>query len=398
MTVIDGPAGQAARYAFAATPSADSSDVLVVLSLRGGFDGLNAVVPIGDPGYLAARPSIGVPAGALIPAGGIFGLHPALQPLKKFWDAGTFGAVHAVGQPSPSRSHFQAMEDLERAAPGSSLRSGWLDRTIGVRPSGSVFQAAQVGSAEVTEALSGPNPELSLRSIDSFDIAGAWDAEQRALWTTALRAMHAGAHPSVAAPAAEALDAVATTSRISAQKYTPANGADYPANSPLGSALHDVARLIKEKVGLQVACVDQGDWDMHVDAGTVGSGWMHDHLTDLAQSLAAFATDLGSLMDGVTVVTLSEFGRRLAENGSGGADHGHGNAVLLLGGGIVGGTVHGAWPGLADAALVDGDLAGTTDYRLLLGEILQKRCGMGSLSTVFPGLTGSPIGIVRAGG
>jgi uncharacterized protein (DUF1501 family) len=369
--------------------------VLVVLSLRGGFDGLNAIVPIGDPGYGKARPGIGIKAGALLPADGIFGLHPALKPLKAFWDAGTFGAVHAVGQPSPSRSHFSAMEELERAAPGSSLRSGWLDRTIGLRPGGSPFQATQVGSTQVTSALGGQNPELSMRTIESFDLGGAWDGTQRRLWKQALTAMHAGAPAAVAGPAAVALAAASTTASIAAKTYVPANGARYPKGSDLGTALHDVARLIKQKVGLQVACVDQGDWDMHAGMGTADAGWMHDHLDELARSLAAFATDLGPLMDGVTVVTLSEFGRRVAENGSGGVDHGHGNAVLMLGGGIVGGKVHGRWPGLAADDLVDGDLAGTTDYRLVLGEILTQRCGVGSLSEIFPGLSGTPLGLTR---
>lgn len=394
ITVAEG-FGPTARYAFAATPAAYTGDVLVVLSLRGGFDGLNAIVPIGDPGYAAARPSIGIKEGALIPVGGIFGLHPALLPLKPFWDAGTFGAVHAVGQPSPSRSHFSAMEELERAAPGSSLRSGWLDRTIGLRPAGTVFQAAQVGSTQVAPALAGPNPELSMRTIESFDLGGAWDDTQRTRWKKALTAMHAGAPAAVAGPAAAALGATSTTASITAKADQPANGAGYPKDSTLGAALRDVARLIKQKVGLQVACVDEGDWDMHAGMGTADKGWMHDHLAELAHSMAAFATDLGSLMNGVTVVTLSEFGRRVAENGSGGVDHGHGNAVLMLGGGIDGGKVHGRWPGLDAASLADGDLAGTTDYRAVLGEILTQRCNVTSLSEVFPGFTasGTPLGV-----
>jgi uncharacterized protein (DUF1501 family) len=392
VTVAEG-FGPTARYAFADTPPAYTGDVLVVLSLRGGFDGLNAIVPIGDPGYARNRPGIGIKEAALLPADGIFGLHPALKPLQKFWDAGTFGAVHAVGQPSPSRSHFSAMEELERAAPGSSLRSGWLDRTIGLRPAGTVFQAAQIGSTQVAPALAGPNPELSMRTIESFDLGGAWDATQRKLWKQALTSMHAGAPAAVAGPAAAALGATSTTSSMA--EYTPSNGAQYPVDSDLGTALRDVARLIKQKVGLQVACVDEGDWDMHAGMGSADKGWMYDHLTELATALAAFATDLGPLMNGVTLVTLSEFGRRVAENGSGGVDHGHGNAVLMLGGGIVGGKVHGRWPGLGASDLVDGDLAGATDYRLVLGEILTRRCGVGALGDVFPGLTGAPIGITR---
>jgi uncharacterized protein (DUF1501 family) len=387
--------GLATRYAFAATPTGYTGDVLVVLSLRGGFDGLNVIVPSGDPDYLKARPGIGIPPSVLIPAGGIFGLHPALRPLKKFWDAGTFGAVHAVGQPAPTRSHFQAMAELERAAPGSSLRTGWLDRTIGARAGGTVFQATQIGSTQVSSPLTGSNRALSLQTINSFGLAGAAEATERALWTKTLRSMHGSARTAVARPALAALGAVATTSAMKAATYAPANGATYPTNSPLSSALRDVARLVKQRVGLQVACVDEGDWDMHAGMGTHDAGWLHDHLSELAHALAAFATDLGKLMNRVTVVTLSEFGRRVTENGSGGVDHGNGNAVLMLGGGIVGGRVHGAWPGLGSEDLVDGDLAGSTDYRLVLGEILTKRCGATSLAEVFPGLSGEPIGVAR---
>ncbi|GAB3242568.1 DUF1501 domain-containing protein [Kineosporia babensis] len=394
MTAVD---GFNAQFAFAAAPAAYTGDVLVVLSLRGGFDGLNAVVPIGDPGYLEARPTIGIQERSLLPAGGIFGLHPALKPLQKFWSAGTFGAVHAVGQDNPTRSHFQAMQELERAAPGSSLRTGWLDRTLGSRARGTIFQASQVGSNDVPLALAGPTPELALGSVDSFKIAGAWNTAERNRWTKALTAMNAGAPPAVGLPAKATLSATGTTAALAAKKYTPANGAVYPKDSALGKALRDVARMIKADVGLQVACVDEGDWDMHADMGAADNGWMHDHLNDLALSLAAFATDLGNRFQKVTVVTLSEFGRRVGENGSGGVDHGHGNAVLLLGGGVNGGQVHGRWPGLSEADLVDGDLAGTTDYRTILGEILQKRCGAGSLSQIFPGLPGSaPLGLVKA--
>jgi uncharacterized protein (DUF1501 family) len=394
-------AGEAAatRYAFGA--EGYTGDVLVVLSLHGGFDGLNAIVPAGDPDYLRLRPTIGIPSSSLLPLSGIFGLHPALAPLLPFWQAGTFAAVHAVGQADASRSHFQAMAELERAAPGSSLRTGWLDRTVGLRPRGTAFQAAQVGQAAVNAALAGPTPELSLRSVDGFDLSGAWDARQRTLWTRALSALHRGAPAAIAAPAAGALGAVGTTSRLKAAGYTPAEGAAYPTRkdgglTSLGGALRDVARLVKAKVGLQVACVDVGDWDMHEGMGTVDDGWLRRKLAELGQAMAAFATDLGPALDGVTLVTLSEFGRRVAENGTGGVDHGFGNAVLLLGGGVAGGQVHGRWPGLGPKDLLSGDLAGTVDYRVLLAEILTKRCGLASATAVFPGLTGTPLGVARA--
>ncbi|MFI7585741.1 DUF1501 domain-containing protein [Spongisporangium articulatum] len=400
LTVLEG-FSPAARFAFAAEPASYAGDVLVVLSLRGGFDGLNAIVPAGDPAYATARPTIGVPTSRLIGADGIFGLHPGLAPLEPFWKAGTFGAVHAVGQPNPTRSHFQAMEELERAAPGSSLRTGWLDRTVGTRADAGAFQAVQAGSSAIPASLRGPNPEMALDSVKSFAISGAWDDGERARWTTALRAMAVpGAPAPIADPARAALAAAGTTAALAAKTYQPSGEASYP-DTHLGKALRDVAQLIKAGIGLQVATVDEGDWDMHAGMGQAAKGgWMYDHLHDLAAALAAFATDLKSdskrdFFSRVTLVTLSEFGRRVGENGSGGVDHGHGNAVLLLGGGVNGGKVHGRWPGLADEDLVDGDLAGATDYRLVLGEILTARCGASSLGDVFPGLTGDALGVVR---
>jgi uncharacterized protein (DUF1501 family) len=383
------------------TAPAPAGDVLVVVSLRGGFDGLSAVVPAADPDYLRLRPTIGIAPSRLLPLDSRFGLHPALAPLLPFWRAGTFGVVHAVGQADPTRSHFEAMAELERAAPGTSLRTGWLDRTLAQLTSGSpassMFRAVQVGSGSVGGALAGPQPELALRGIDDFELAGAWDATERARWTTALTRLHAGAHPDLAAPASGVLGALATTTRLKDAGYVPANGVTYPQTG-IGAALRDVARLVTAGVGLRVACLDEGDWDMHADLGTPDAGRMATGLTQLGAALAAFATDLGpARMRRVTVVTLSEFGRRVEENGSGGVDHGHGNAVLLLGGGVVGGRVHGVWPGLAADTLVDGDLAGTTDYRQLLAEILTKRCGLVSPSSVFPGLRPKPLGIVKSG-
>jgi len=382
------------KLAYAADGTSYTGDVLVVLSLRGGFDGLSAVVPAGDPAYYAARPDVAVPANLLLARDQMFGLHPALSPLLPYWQAGTFGAVHAVGQSNPSRSHFAALEEMERAAPGSSLRTGWLDRMLGVRGAGTTFQATQLGSGMAASSFNGPAAELAMRNVDSFKFGGNSAINQRR--AAALGAAYATAASTQAAPAGAALGALATTAQLAATAYVPANGAVYP-NTKLAKALRDVARLVKAGVGLQVACIDYGDWDFHENLGgpTTG-GNFNDQLAVLAGALAAFAADLGTGMSGVTVVTLSEFGRRVTQNGSGGTDHGHGNAVLLLGGGVQGGRVHGPWPGLAGANLDQGDVRGMTDYRTVLGEVLQKRCGAGSLATVFPGFTMPySLGIVR---
>jgi uncharacterized protein (DUF1501 family) len=401
------------RMAFAASPSY-TGDVLVVLSMRGGFDGLSVVVPLGDPDYYVNRPVIGVPQSVALPTGDRFwGLHPDLAPLLPWWNAGTFGAIHAVGAPDPTRSHFAATEEMERAAPGSSLRTGWIDRTLGLRTSTTVFQGVALGDSLAPESMAGPFDELAFSSIDSFtldSVYGDTPAQIQAdgdRWAAALSALHARI-PSLRGPAQSALGAVATTRALAAAGYTPSNGAVYPhkvtggpyADSPLSAALYDVARLIRAKAGLQVVCLDYDDWDMHAGLGTVDKGRMHDRLSEWAACIAAFATDLGTAgMADVTLVTLSEFGRRVQENGDQGLDHGHGNAMLLLGGGVVGGQVHGTWPGLADANLDDGDLAGTTDYRDVLAEALTRRCRqpVGDLVDVFPNRDGfSPVGAFGA--
>ena len=206
--------------------------------------------------------------------------------------------------------------------------------------------------------------------------------------------MHVGAPAAIGAPATTALDALTQANAMQDAGYTPDPSANYPEGS-LGDALKDVARVIKAGVGLQIAAVDYGDWDMHVDLGAVDSGWLFDKLTELSAALKAFSNDLGSGMNDVTLMTMTEFGRSLTENGSGGVDHGHGQAVMLMGGGVNGGQVFGNWPGLQDDALVDGDLAGTTDYRQLLAEILEKRCGGSEISTVFPGAPSDRLGVVK---
>ena len=369
-----------------------TGDVLVVVSLRGGFDGLSAVVPASDPGYYAARPTIGIPQSRLIPLDSMFGLHPALKPLKPMWDAGLFGVVHAVGQADPTRSHFDAMDQMERAAPGSSLRTGWINRMVGLTGAGTTFAASSLTTSTAPKSFLGPAPSVTLGSIDGFSLQGSGDAQDRARWSKVLRTMYQGQHQTVLGPAIATLDAIGTTSAMKTAGYKPANGAQYPDG--LGNALRDVARMIKAGVGLRVVAIDMGNWDMHDGMGQSDGGWMFRQLTELGGSLAAFATDMGPGMPGVNVVTLSEFGRRVEENGSGGLDHGHGNAVLLLGGGVAGGQVLGRWPGLNAGELDDGDLAGTTDYRAILAELLEKRGGLNG-SKVFPGLSRDRVGIIH---
>ena len=329
----------ASRMAFAADANY-TGDVLVVLSMHGGWDTLSVIPPVGDPDYATLRPNIGIPSSLAIPAGGIFGLHPALAPLKPFYASGKLGIVHAAGQPNGVRSHFEDEEELERAAPGSDARTGWLDRVLELRGIGTAFQSVELGSSMLPGQLVGPAPSMALSSLADFSL-NIWSGYQP-YFSTALSGMYAGlAHPA-ASQAALTLDALGTAATMITAGYTPTSGVTYPT-SDLGKALKDLAWVIKSNVGLQVACLDYGNWDMHTDLGTPGdtNGWMHRQLADVAACLAAFATDLGPTFNKVNVVTLSEFGRRAHENGGGGVDHGLGQAVLAFGGGINGGHVMG---------------------------------------------------------
>jgi uncharacterized protein (DUF1501 family) len=383
----------AARAAFAT--GAYSGPILIVLSLRGGIDGLSLVPPVGDADYARNRPNIAIPQARAIDTGDrLFGLHPSLAPLQPLWNNGQLAAVHAVGTPDQSRSHFEATDTLERAAPGSSLRTGWLDRVLGVAGSGTVFEAVALGDGTAPGLLAGPEQALATYSLDSFTLQSLdWVGPRL---TTALRALHSDANLPNQFAATMTLDALDTVANVVTNFGGAHNGAVYPdfEKNRLAAGLADAAALIRADVGLQALTLDVDSWDMHADLGNGGDGWFADQIGGVAAAIAAFAVDLGALFDKVTIVTLSEFGRRVQENGSGGVDHGHGNAVLLAGGGLTTAKVHGTWPGLADANLDDGDVAGTTDYRNILGEYLVKRAGLttSQLSSVFPGFTPTFLG------
>jgi len=380
------------RAAFAAD-AGWTGDTIVILSLRGGFDGLSAVAPIGDPAYATNRPSIAVPSSKAIQLDSMFGMHPSLSSLQPLWSGGKLAFVHAAGLPSPNRSHFSAMDELERAAPGTSARTGWLDRTIGLHAAGGPFGAIQLGSTDIPESLAGPWPVLGMSSIDSFKLSAAGDTASRLRWSTALNALHSKAPAELADTTATTLSALDTTATLAAATYTPENGATYPSSN-LGDALQNAAQLIKANIGTRVITIDEGDWDMHSGLGSVDNGWMHNNLTNLGDALGAFATDLGAGMDSVTLVTISEFGRRVQENESGGVDHGWGNLMMVLGG-HVNTAVHGTWPTLADAALTDGDLTATTDYRAVLADVLVNRTGASAaqVQEVFPNYMGTTLGV-----
>ena len=356
-------------------------NVLVVLSMRGGADGLSMVVPHGEPALYEARRRIHIPKASLLAPGAMFGLHPAFKPLLPMWTAGTFGAVHAVGLQVPNRSHFQAMEVIEDADPGATERRGWINRLIGLDTIRSPTEAVQLGGSMVPTSLYGPEPVLGLKSLEDLSLAGD-DATSMARRKKALHRVWDGASGALGQGVRAALE---TSEKLDylAKPAAPLNNASYPAGD-LGDALAETARLIRADVGARVVTLDYGSWDMHTLLGKVDGGSMTTMLTELAGSLRAFFQDIGALSSRVTVVTISEFGRRLEENGAGGLDHGWGNCMLMLGAGVNGGKVHGKWAGLSGTALKDGDLAVQQDYRSVLSEVVRSRFPELDSTKVFP--------------
>jgi uncharacterized protein (DUF1501 family) len=387
------------QVAYGAPPG---GNVVVVMSLRGGSDGLSIIVPRGEEwDFLkSVRPGTAVPEGALLGTDPRFGLHPSLNPLLDMWNQGKFGAVHGVGLPMPNRSHFDAMEEVEEAHLGSSSRIGWINRATGAvaAQTGAPAQPEeqiQMGESMLPTSLAGPAPALSANEVTGFSLPTVWNdqdvnASLQTVWAGNSTPLHAGVRTALSA-----VDLLAPVATIDEETLDAAK-ASYPAGQ-LRSVLANTALLIKADLGARMITIDYGDWDMHNGLGTENLGedeWMVSHLLHFSQSMARFFEDLGSHANRVTVVTLSEFGRRVYENGDNGVDHGYGNAMMLLGAGVNGGGVRGQWTPLREENLNDGDVPLSQDYRSVLAEVLANRFGLsgGQLQTVFPSFSPEVVG------
>jgi uncharacterized protein (DUF1501 family) len=383
------------RTARAAEPS---GKVLVAVFQRGAVDGLSMVMPHGDPAYAGVRPSIGLQpprrgeSERAVDLDGFFALHPALAPLVPLWERRALAVVHARGSPDTTRSHFDAQDYMESGTPGvKSTPDGWLARAIGTRSAQATpFRAVAIGPA-LPRTLHGDTGALSMQSLDRFDVRAGADTTARqsfeALYEQGVRDLLHGT-------GRETFDAVKMLKSVQASRIAPANGADYP-RAPFGEALRQIAQLVKADVGLEVAFADMQGWDTHVGQGAE-RGQLALRLRDFGTALAAFARDLGDKMADVVVLTMSEFGRTVAENGNRGTDHGHATAMLVMGGGVRGGRIYGRWPGLDKSQLFEGrDLAVTTDFRNLFSEVATRHLGVPS-APIFPGFrsTQPPLNIL----
>ncbi|MBX6360233.1 MAG: DUF1501 domain-containing protein [Acidobacterium ailaaui] len=365
---------------------------LVVIFQRGAADGLNIVVPHRESEYYRLRPSIAIPPNQVLDLDGFFGLHPALQPLKPLWDQRHLAIVHACGSPDPTRSHFDAQDFMESGTPGlKSTPDGWLNRALQAGPphSGrdSAFRAVALGP-QLPRTLQGKIPAVALSNLRDFTVGGPDPASApvaasfESMYDESVNAVLHGT-------GTETFEAVKMLKAADPARYTPAPGANYP-NGPFGSSLRQMAQLLKANLGVEAAFADIGGWDTHQNQGSV-NGQLANRLREFSEGLAAFWTDMGNEAENIVLVTMSEFGRTVHQNGTGGTDHGHANVMFVLGGPVQGGRVYGKWPGMKQEQLYEGrDLAITTDFRQVLGEAAYRTIGATKLDLVFPGAQLSP--------
>ena len=384
-----------------AAAAAPNKNKMLVLFQRGAMDGLNVVVPFGERNYYQMRPTIAIPeprhggADAAIDLDGFFGLHPSLQPLMSLFQKGQLAIVQAVGSPDPTRSHFDAQDFMESGTPGrKATDDGWLNRALQGMPEekAAPFRAVAFGPY-LPRTLQGTAPAVAISDLKQFKMYGPQQTVEGGF-----EAMYAQTVDHVLrGVGTETFEAIGQLKKINPDAYQPANGAEYPKGR-FGQSLMEIAELFKADVGLEVAFLDSGGWDHHVNEGGV-QGQLANLLHDLGQGIAAFHQDMGDRMGDVVFVSMSEFGRTAHENGNHGTDHGHANCMFVLGGAVKGGRVYSRWPGMSEVQLYQGrDLAVTTDYRSVLGEILTKHVGSRDLKGVFPGYANDPkqfLGLVK---
>jgi len=361
---------------------------LVVIFQRGAADGLNIVVPYREKNYYSMRPGISVPENQVLDLDGFFGLHPSLASFKPLYDQGLLAVVHAAGSTDMSRSHFDAQDYMESGTPGTkNTPDGWLNRALQSedlrhRREHTAFRAIALGSA-LPRTLGGKIPAIALSNVNSFAVGGKGPTLSPA--ASAFESMYGQTGDRIFHSTGEqTFEAVKMLRDADPAQYKPASGIEYP-KSEFGNNMKQIAQLLKANLGIEAAFTDVGGWDTHQNQGGV-NGQLADRLRDFSSSIGAFWSDLGDGAENVTLITMSEFGRTARENGTGGTDHGHANAMFVLGGSVKGGKVYGRWPGLANEQLNEGrDLTVTTDFRQVLGEAVVNTLGAGSLDLVFPG-------------
>jgi uncharacterized protein (DUF1501 family) len=377
----------------AAASTGSRRKVLVAIFQRGAADGLNVVVPFAEKRYYELRPTIGIAApgkagqgNSAIDLDGRFGLHPSLQPLKELWDRQMLAIVEATGSPDPSRSHFDAQDYMESGTPGTK-RDGWLNRALPpATPDSSPLRAIAL-SATLPRTLQGDREAIAINDVQQFHAAENTAALVESMYANS-------ADKRLAAAGKDAFAAMHMLDSLNRTPYNPSNGAQYGQGGELGRSLQQIARLIKADAGVETAFAEIGGWDHHQSEPSQ----LFNVLRQFGIALSAFCADMGDRMEDIVLVTMSEFGRTARENGNNGTDHGHGDAMFVMGGPVRGGKVYGNWPGLEEEQLYEGrDLAVTTDFRAVLSELVAEQLGTTDLAQVFPGYrVGQPLGLLKS--
>ena len=391
------------RTANAAT-NADSlrRKVLVTIFQRGAMDGLMAVTPFNDPMLPKLRPRLALTAAksagdaALIDLDGTFGLHPSFAPIQPLFQEKRLAIVHGVGSPNPTRSHFDAQDYMETGTPGhKGTRSGWLNRAVGLLGHEATPFRAVAMTKGMPRSLSGDKPALAINNLANFGVKvpGNQRASQSA--KEIFKSLYEDtSEEHLRRAGQESFEAMKMLSAIEVSNYRPANGATYP-RSGLGNSLRQIAQLIKESVGLEVAFAEANGWDTHVQQGTT-TGPFARRVGNLAHSIEAFWTDIEGYHDEVVLMTMTEFGRSVHENGSGGTDHGRGSCLFVLGNRVDGGKVHGTVPPLVVESLDKRrDLPVTTDFRAVFAEVAGAHLDIDDNQALFPGWTGERLPLIK---
>jgi uncharacterized protein (DUF1501 family) len=363
------------------------------------MDGLMAVSPLAEEERLRRlRPRLAMGASSRRGEGGLldldarFGLHPALAPLQPLFADGRLAVVHAVGSPDPTRSHFDAQDYLESGTPGrKGTRTGWLNRASGLLGHDASPLRSMALTPSLPRSLYGPEPALAVADLAKLRLGpgggGGRNGELEALYRRQDQ-------DPLARTGSDAFEALALLEEARLQSVRGSRGVRYP-RSPLGGSLSQVASLIRGNVGLEIAFVESNGWDTHVQQGTTQGSFAR-QARDLASSIAAFWEDLGTHRDDVLLLTMTEFGRTVRENGSGGTDHGHGSCLFVLGQEVAGGEVLGTFPGLHPGDLYEGrDLPVTTDFRAVFSEVATGHLGVRDSGSLFPGWRGERLPILR---
>lgn len=409
--------GLSTALATAPTPAQTGpAHKLVVVMLRGAVDGLSVVVPHGDAGYRQSRGSIALPApgsadGSVLPLDPLFGLHPALARLMPLWQRGHLGFVHASGSPDPTRSHFDAQDYMETGTPGrKSTPDGWMNRLLAQLPGpaaptravnmGPTPPRILAGSATVAQLGLGPRA-LEAKAIDNPELQAALGrlyGHEGDLARTLQEARESRSEMGRSMATAEARSRQAQreaqmspgSSGDNGRSSDPSADAGAPTARGFAADALRLGQLIQADPHTQLAFTSVGGWDTHVNQGGA-RGALANRLGSLGEGLESLVQGLGDAFEHTVIVVMSEFGRTVRQNGTGGTDHGRGNVMWLLGGPVAGGRVRGEWPGLDRSALADGrDLAVTSDFRGVLSPILQQHLGLSdhAMGQVFPGFSG----------